>query len=100
MDLEMRGFATLFITLQFNHIYCVWGESKVLFITFQTFSFLNQSCKILIQVFIVLKPDIICTFLIHYGSLQKMLTALCNFVWNTQKKQIDNFFWVPRQDAS
>ena len=41
MDLEMRGFATLFITLQFNHIYCVGGESKVLFITFQTFSFLN-----------------------------------------------------------
>ena len=24
-------------------------------------------------------------FLIHFGSLQKMLTALFNLVWNTQK---------------
>ena len=34
---------------------------------------------------LVLKPDIICTFLIHSDSLQKMLTALFNLVWNTQK---------------
>ena len=33
----------------------------------------------------VLKPGIICTFLIHSSSLQKMLTALFNLVWNTQK---------------
>ena len=33
----------------------------------------------------VLKPGIICTFLIRSGSLQKMLTALFNLVWNTQK---------------
>ena len=33
---------------------------------------------ILIQVFIVLKPGIVFTFLIHSGSLQKMLTALFN----------------------
>ena len=26
------------------------------------------------------KPNIICTFLIHYGSPQKMLTAFFNFV--------------------
>ena len=32
---------------------------------------------------LVLKPGIICTFLIHSGSLQKMLTALFNLVWNT-----------------
>ena len=34
---------------------------------------------------LVLKPGIICTFLIHSGSLQKMLTALFNLVWNTQR---------------
>ena len=39
------------------------------------------------QVFTVVKPDIICTFLIHYGSLQKMLTYSFNFVWNTQKSK-------------
>ena len=27
----------------------------------------------------------ICTFLTHYGSIQKKLTALFNFVWNTEK---------------
>ena len=70
-----------FITLQFNHIYCVWeGESKVLFITLRIFSILSQLFKILIHVFIVLKPGIICTFLIHFVSLQKMLTALFNLV--------------------
>ena len=31
----------LFITLEFNHIYCVWGESKVPFITFGIFSLLS-----------------------------------------------------------
>ena len=31
------------------------------------------------QVFVVLKPNIICTFLIHYGGVQKMLTALTLF---------------------
>ena len=35
----------------------------------------------------VLKPGIIYTFLIHSGSLQKMLTALFNLVWNTQKSK-------------
>ena len=34
---------------------------------------------------LVLKPGIICTFLSHSGSLQKMLTALFNLVQNTQK---------------
>ena len=36
---------------------------------------------------LVLKPGIIYTFLIHSGSLQKMLTALFNLVWNTQKSK-------------
>ena len=40
---------------------------------------------------LVLKPGIICTFLIHSGSLQKMLTALFNLVWNTQKSKMDIF---------
>ena len=31
--------------------------------------------------FYLLKPNIICTFLIHNGSVQKMLTAFFNFVW-------------------
>ena len=34
---------------------------------------------------VLLKPVIICAFLIHFGSLQKMLTALFNLVQNTQK---------------
>ena len=73
------GGCHFFITLQFNHIYCVSGKSKVPFITFRIFSILSQPFKILIHVFIVLKPGIICTFLIHSGSLQKMLTALTQF---------------------
>ena len=53
---------------------------------------MSYPCKILIQVFIVLKPNIICTFLIHSGSLQKMLNALFNLVWNTQKSKWTIFF--------
>ena len=34
---------------------------------------------------LVLKPGIVCTFLIHSGGLQKMLTALFNLVRNAQK---------------
>ena len=41
---------------------------------------------------LVLKPGIICTFLIHSGSLQKMLTALFNLVWNTWKSKRTIFF--------
>ena len=41
---------------------------------------------------LVLKPGIICTFLIHCVSLQKMLTALFNLVWNTQKSKWTTFF--------
>ena len=57
------------------------GEGdKVSFITFQIFSLLSWPFKILIHVVIVLKPGVICTFLIHSGGLQKMLTALFNLV--------------------
>ena len=72
---------------RFNHIYCVCAETKIPSIIFRIFSLLSQPCKIRIQVFMVLKPDIICTFLMHCGSLPKMLTALFNFVWNTQKSK-------------
>ena len=41
---------------------------------------------------LVLKPGIICTFLILSSSLQKMLTALFNLVWNTQRSVNDNVF--------
>ena len=41
---------------------------------------------------LLLKPGIIYTFLIHSGSLQKMLTALFNFVRNTQKSIWTSFF--------
>ena len=68
------------------------GESKVPFNTFQIFSLLCQPCKILIQVSAVLKPYIICTFLIHYGSLQEMFTDLFDFVWNTQKRKWKRLF--------
>ena len=37
------------------------------------------------SLFIVLKHCIICPFLIHSGSVKKMLTALFKLVWNTQK---------------
>ena len=52
------GGCHFFITLQFNHIYCVCGESNVQ----------------------------------KMGRVKKMLTALFNFVWNTQKI---NFFECP-----
>ena len=60
---------------------------KFPFITFFFFFLLNQPCKVLIQVFIVLKPGIICAFMIHSGSLQKRLTPLFNLVWNTRKSK-------------
>ena len=74
------GGCHFFITLQFNHIYsvCVWaggrGRSKVPFITFQI---------------------LICTLLIHCGSVQKKLTALFNFGCNTQKNKWTILFECP-----
>ena len=40
----------------------------------------------------VLKPGITCALLVHSGSLQKMLTALFNLVWITQKSKWTIFF--------
>ena len=72
--------ATFLTTLQFSSI---------------TFTFLDlQSSELAMHDFhpgshqsLVLMPGIICTFLIHCGSLQKMLTALFNLVWNTKKSK-------------
>ena len=36
-------------------------------------------------VFIVLKHGLICIFMIHSGSAQKMLTASFELVWDSQK---------------
>ena len=95
LELFRNGESSLFLLLYSSITFTVCGESKLLFTSFQIFSLLSQPSKILIQVFTVLKPDIICTFLIHYGSLQKMLTALFDFLWNTQKRNWTNFFEWP-----
>ena len=79
-----------YFTVQ-SHLLCVWKKSSFLYY-FLFFSLLIQPCKILIQVFIVLKHCIICIFLIHSGSVQKMLTALLKLVQNTQKTTQTNFF--------
>ena len=87
------------LILKYLHLYlqiftlCV--RKKVPFITFWIFSLSSQPCKILIKLFIVLNPGIICTFLIHSGGLQKRLTALFNLVWNTQKSKRTIFFESP-----
>ena len=51
----------------------------------QSFQLAMQDSQIFIVPIycIVLKPGIICTFLIHSSSLQKMLTGLFSLFWNT-----------------
>ena len=46
---------------------------------------------------LVLKSGIICTFLIHSGSLQKMLAALFNLDQNTQESKWTIFFECQRK---
>ena len=73
VDVEMGEVATFFTILQFSSVtFTVCEESKV--------SLLLQSFELAMQDFhprshssLVIKPGIICTFLIHSGSLQKML---------------------------
>ena len=71
---EKGGGVATFLLVYSSVTFTVCGE--VLFITFRIFSILSEPFKILIHFFYVLKPGIICIFLIHSGSLQKMLTAL------------------------
>ena len=80
---EKKGFVT-FLLLYSSITFTVCVEkvrfplllfgSSVFWVTHSRFSSMS-----------LLKSGIICTFLIHSGSLQKMLTALFNLVWNTQK---------------
>ena len=73
VDVEMgEGGVPLFyyFTVQSQSL-CVAGKKSSLCITFWIFSLFSRPCKILIQVFIVLKPDIICKFIGHSVSLQK-----------------------------
>ena len=55
-------------------------------VTFRIFSLFSQPCKI--------------TFLIHSGSVQKILTALFNLLWNTQKSKWTFFLCVTWRDVS
>ena len=82
---EMGGgllpFLLLYSSVQ-SHLLCV-GESKVYLYYFSDLQSLELAMQDFIHVLIqslVLKSGIICAFLIHSGSLQKMLTALLNLV--------------------
>ena len=66
-----------YFTVQFNHI-CIFRSLVPFELAMQGFH--SRSFPSL-----VLKPGIISTFLIHSGSLQKMLTALFNLVKNLVK---------------
>ena len=85
-DVEMGGLPLFYyFTVQFSPIYCVHGESKVplyYFLDLQSFGLAMQDFHSRSHSSLLLKPGIICTFLIHSGSLKKMLTALFR---NTQK---------------
>ena len=67
VDVEM-GVATFFTTLQFSSIIFTFSD-------LQSFELAMQDFHPHSHPNLVLKPGIICTFLIHSGSLQKMLTA-------------------------
>ena len=79
------GGSTFFTTLQFRSI-------AFTFSNLQSFELPMQDFQPHSHPSLVLKPGIICTFLIHSGSLQKMLTALFNLVRNTQKSIWTIFF--------
>ena len=70
----MGGVATFFTTLQFSSIAFTFSDLQAFELAMQDF-----------HPGLVLKPGTICTFLIHSGRWQKMLTALFNLVRNTQK---------------
>ena len=58
----------------------------------QSFQLAMQDFHLRSHPSLVLKPGSICTFLIRFGSQQKMLTALFNLVRNTQKSKWTIFF--------
>ena len=73
-------FTTFLITLQSSSI-------AFKFLDLQSFELTMQEFHPHSHPILVLKPGIICTFLIQFGSLQKMLNALFNLVQNTQKSR-------------
>ena len=84
LNVEMGGCHFFYyFAVQFNHIN-IFGSS--------VFELAMQNFHPRSHPSLLLKPCIICTFLIHCGSLQKMLNALFNLVWNTQKSKWTIFF--------
>ena len=79
------GVATFFTTLQFSSIAFTFSDLQSFELAMQDFHSRSHSS-------LVLKPGIISAFLIHSGSLQKMLTVLFNLVGNTQKSKWTIFF--------
>ena len=70
------GDCHFFIALQLqSHLLCVWGKQGSLyyFSDLQSFELAMQDSHLSLY---CTKAGIICTFLIHSGSIQKMLTAL------------------------
>ena len=72
------GGATVFTSLQFSSIIFTFSVLQSFELAMQDFHHCSHPS-------FVLKPGIISTFLLHFGSLQKMLTALLNLVPNTLK---------------
>ena len=65
------------------------GKVRFPLLLFESFELAMQDSHPILYLLI---PGIICTFLIHSGSLQKMLTALFNLVLKYIEKLMDNFF--------
>ena len=72
--------ATFFTTLQFSSIAFTFSDLQSFELSMQDFHPHSHPS-------LVLKPGTISTFIIHSGSLQKILTALFNLVRNTQKSK-------------
>ena len=70
------GVATFSTTLQFSSIAFTFSNLQSFELPRQDFHPRSHPSR-------VLKPGIICKFLIHSSSLQNMLTALFNLVRNT-----------------
>ena len=81
----MGWVATFFATSQFRSIAFTFSDLQSFQLAIQDFYPRSHTS-------LLLKPGTICTFLIHFGSLQKMLTVLFNLVRNTQKSKWAIFF--------
>ena len=70
------GVATFSTTLQFSSIAFTFSNLQSFELAMQDFHLSSHPSR-------VIKPGIICSFLIHSSSLQKILTALFKSVRNT-----------------